>query len=202
MDDTQPGECVTPDALALRMPAERSDSGAGRRAGLGRQAVAALRRLSRSRCRYHRSRRYFSRRIHLRIDAGLAAGAAARFFLRGSGDELHGAGRARRHSACGCDREPDGDGRRATKPHTTRPRWTEQRWRVETPAGIPSSIYNGGGSRAFDEPWRLPKPASHYGDIHGTDQDLESGAWTEHLQRFRPEPIRRQPGGRFGAHDA
>ena len=72
--------------------ADRGDAGTRRRAGMGRQAVAAQRGLLRSRGGYNRRGRYFSRRVYLRVAAGVAAGAAARFFLRGGGDELHGAG--------------------------------------------------------------------------------------------------------------
>ncbi len=61
----------------------------------------------------------------LRLAAGVAAGAAARFLLRGGGHELHGAGRARRHSARGCDREPDGRRWRGTRALTTCRRQTE-----------------------------------------------------------------------------
>ena len=62
-------------------------------------------------------RRHFPRRIYLWPAAGLAARTPTRFLLRGRGNELHGAGRARRHPARERDRKPHGDGRARTKAH-------------------------------------------------------------------------------------
>ena len=62
---------------------------------------------------YHRRGRRVSRGVLLCCFAGHADARCARFLQRHGGAELHGAGRARRHSRPGGDPRPDGAGRTA-----------------------------------------------------------------------------------------